>query len=172
MIHRELWKKLKFNHTNRFYIHNLESVQVNETYKVLWDFALQSDFLISASLLKLVILNEKNRTCRIVDFVVPADYSVKIKERENGDRYVDLHRELKKSKQLWNMKVTMIPILIGALGIILKGRLKGTGWLGNKKHLHSSIVKLDQNYQKCSENLWRFAIAQTAMISHQLMLVF
>ena len=37
------------------------------------------------------------------------------------DKYLDLVRELKK---LWNMKVTIVPIMIGALGTITKGLLK------------------------------------------------
>ena len=36
--------------------------------------------------------------------------------------YHDLARELKK---LWNMKVTIVPIVIGALGTVTKGLLKG-----------------------------------------------
>ena len=34
------------------------------------------------------------------------------------DKYLDIARELKK---LWNMKVTFIPIVIGALGTVTKG---------------------------------------------------
>ena len=33
---------------------------------------------------------------------------------------MDLARELKKKQQLWNMKVTVIPIVIGALGTVPK----------------------------------------------------
>ena len=36
--------------------------------------------------------------------------------------YLDLARELKK---LWNMKVTIIPNVIGAFGTVSKGLLKG-----------------------------------------------
>ena len=43
------------------YAHNLEYVPENETHKVLWDFELQADHLISASRLDLVIVN--NKTC-------------------------------------------------------------------------------------------------------------
>ena len=35
MIHRELCKKLKFDHTNKRYMHNPESVLENETHKLL-----------------------------------------------------------------------------------------------------------------------------------------
>ena len=45
-----------------------------------------------------------------------------IVECEKRDKYLDLARELKK---LWNMKVTIIPILIGAFGTVTKGLLKG-----------------------------------------------
>ena len=44
---------------------------------------------------------EKKRTCRIVDFTVPAGDRVKLKESEKRDKYLDLARELKK---LCNLK--------------------------------------------------------------------
>ena len=47
-----------------------------------------------------------------------------MKECEKKNKYVDLARELKK-KQLWNMKVTILPIVIGAFGTVTKGLLKG-----------------------------------------------
>ena len=37
----------------------------------------------------------------IVDFAVPADHKIKLKEGEKKDKYLDLARE---SKKLWNMK--------------------------------------------------------------------
>ena len=40
------------------------------------------------------------------------------------DKYFDLAREFKK---LWNMKVTIVPIVIDALGTITKGLLKSLG---------------------------------------------
>ena len=54
--------------------------------------------------------------------IVPADHRIKPKECEKRDKYLDLARELKK---LWNMKVTIIPIVIGAFGTVTKGLLKG-----------------------------------------------
>ena len=69
-----------------------------------------------------IIFNKKKRICKIVDFVVPADHWIKLKECEKKDKYLDLARELKK---LWNIKITIVPIVIGALGTITKGLLKG-----------------------------------------------
>ena len=60
---------------------------------------------------------QKKRTCKIVDFAVSADHRLKLKESEKMDKYLDFARELKK---LWNMKVTIIPIVIGAFVTVTK----------------------------------------------------
>ena len=65
---------------------------------------------------------KKERICKIVDFAVPADHRMNLKECEKKDKYLDLPRELKK---LWNMQVTIIPIVIGAFGTETNGLLKG-----------------------------------------------
>ena len=58
-----------------------------------------------------------------MDFANLADHRKKnLKECEKQDKYLDLARELKK---LWNMKVTIILIVIGAFGTVTKGLLKG-----------------------------------------------
>ena len=67
-------------------------------------------------------IRKKKRICKIVDFAVPADHRIKLKECEKKDKYLDLAKELKK---LWNMKATIVPIVIGAFGSITKGFLKG-----------------------------------------------
>ena len=64
---------------------------------------------------------KKKTICKIVDFAVPVDLRIKLKECEKKDKYLDLVRELKK---LWNIKVTILPIVIGAFGTVTKGLLK------------------------------------------------
>ena len=59
MIHWELCKKMKFDHTNERYIHNTESALKDETHKILRDFEIQTDHLISATRPDLVIVNKK-----------------------------------------------------------------------------------------------------------------
>ena len=124
VIHWEMCKKFKFDHANKWYMHNPEPVLENDTHKLLWDFDIQMDHLISARRPDLIIINKKKRISKIADFAVPADHRIKLKECEKRDKYLDLARELKK---LWNMKVTIIPIVIGAFGMVIKGLLKGLG---------------------------------------------
>ena len=59
---------------------------------------------------------------QIVDFPVPADHRIKLKEREKKHKYLYLAREF---KELWNMKVIIIPIVIGAFDTVTKRLLKG-----------------------------------------------
>ena len=73
VIHWEMCKKLKFDHTNKWYMHNPAPVLENATHKLLWDFNLQTDHLIPARRPDLIIINKKKITCKIVDFAVSAD---------------------------------------------------------------------------------------------------
>ncbi len=52
---------------------------------------------------------------------LPLEHRVELKETEKKDKYLDLDRELKK---LYNIKVTITAIVIGAFGTVTKGLLK------------------------------------------------
>ena len=77
--------------------------------------------LISTRRPDLIVINKKKRTCKIVDFAVPPDNRIKLKESEKNDKSLDLAWEFKK---LWNRKVTILPIVIGALCTVTKELLK------------------------------------------------
>ena len=74
-------------------MHNQAPVLENNTHKLLWDFDIHTDHLISARKPDLIIINNKKRTCKIADFAVPADHRIKQKECENKDKCLDLARE-------------------------------------------------------------------------------
>ena len=65
--------------------------------------------------LHLVSINKEKRSWPLVDFAVPADHRIKIKESAKIDKYLDHAREL---KRLWNMKVMVVPVVVGALAIV------------------------------------------------------
>ena len=105
---------------------------------------------------------KKKRICKIVDFAVPADHRINLKEYEKKDKYLGLTRE---SKKLWNMKVTIVPIAIGALGTITKGLLKGPGGLGSwrtgRDYPNNSIAENGLNPETNPGDLRRLAVTQT-----------
>ena len=86
------------------HMHNPAPVLENNTHKLLWDLGIHTDNQILTRRLDLIIINQEKREC------------------EKKDKYLDLARELKK---LWNIQVTIIPIVIGAFGTVTKGLLKG-----------------------------------------------
>ena len=57
-----------------------------------------------------------------MDFAVPADHKVKLKESEKRNKYLNLDKELKK---LWDINVTAISVVIGSLGTVTKELVQG-----------------------------------------------
>ena len=105
----------------------------------------------------------KTKPRRIVGLAVLVDHRVKLKESEKRDKYLDLARELKK---LWDVKVTVIPIIIGTFGTIPKGLVKGledllirgqvetiltTGLLKSDRIL-KRVLEILGDYQKSNHN--------------------
>ena len=101
VIHWEMCKKFKFDHNNKWYMHNPAPVLENNTHKLLWNFNIQTDHQIPARRPDLIIINKKKRTCKIVDFAVPGDHRINLRECEKKDK--------------WNMKVTIVLIVIGTI---------------------------------------------------------
>ena len=61
------------------------------------------------------------------------------------------------------MKVTIIPIVIGAFGTVTKGLLKGLEDLqvGGRVETNNSIIENRQNSEKSPGDLRRFAVTQS-----------
>ena len=75
----------------------------------------------------MVAVDKKERICKIIDFAVPGDSRIEEKEKDKTEKYQDLGREL---PNIWNIKVKIIPLLVGSLGAIPKQfrkRLKQIG---------------------------------------------
>ena len=93
-------KKFKFDHTNKWHMHNPASVLENDIHKLVWHFDIQTDHLISIRRPDLIIIIKKKkkkkkreRICKIVNFAVPADHRIKLKECKKKDEYLNLARE-------------------------------------------------------------------------------
>ena len=146
IIHWELCQKLKFDHMNKWYMYNPESVLENETQTPLgfWDTNGSPNL---GQTTRPCNNKQQKRTCRTVDFAVLVDHRVKLKESKKKDKYLDFARKLKK---LWSMKVMVVAI--GALGTVTKGLVKGQedleirGWV--ETHSNYRITEISQNSEK------------------------
>ena len=105
-----------------------------------------------------------------MNFAVPADHRVKLKESEKNDKYLDLAREMEK---LWDMKVTIIPIVTGALGTVTEELVQGLEDLEIRERVETiqTIIEIGQNTQKSPVNMRRLAVTQTSAKDHQLTLM-
>ena len=112
---------------------------------------------------------KKNKICKIVDFAVPADHRIKLKKCEKRDKYFDLARELR--KKLWNMQVTIIPIVIGAFGTVTKGSGGFGSWRPSGDHPNNSIIENGKKTEKSPGDLRRLAVTQSPVKGHQLTLM-
>ena len=65
VIHWEMGKKFKFHHANKWYMHNPAPILENDTHKLLWDFDIQTNHLISARRPDLIMINKKRKPAKL-----------------------------------------------------------------------------------------------------------
>ena len=151
-----------FGHVDKLYMHKPEPVPETETHKILWHFEMKKrkkekeNHSIQTKGPDLVLINEKKQFWHLVNFGISANYRMKIKEGGKLDKYLNLARELKK---VYNIKVTVIPIVNCALELGMRGRietiqitalLKSTKIL--RRVLETWVNMLSLNFT-CAENL-------------------
>ena len=100
-----------------------------------------------------------------MDFAAPADHKIKIKENEKRDKYLDFVRELKK---LWNIKVMVIPLVIGVLRMIPKGSIRGLEELefGGQANTIQTTLTLARILRKSLGDPRRLAVTQSPVKDH------
>jgi hypothetical protein len=62
----------------------------------------------------------KDNICLLIDVAIPSDRNV-IQESEKKLKYKNLSIKI---QRMWNMKCSVIPVIIGATGIVNKGLKK------------------------------------------------
>ena len=127
ILHWKLARKCNFEAGDKWYEHEPEIVLENEDYKILWNFSILTDYVIEAWRPDLVVVDKKERSCKIIGFTVPGVSRIEEKEKDKIEKYQELGRELQK---IWNVKGKIIPLVAGSLGAILKqfgNRLKQIG---------------------------------------------
>ena len=139
IVHWKLPRKCNFEAGDKWYEHEPESVLENENYKILWDFSIQTNHVVEARRPDLIVVDKKKRSCKIIDFAVPGNSTIEEKEKDKIENYQVLGRELQK---IWNVKVKIIPLVVGSLGAIPKqfgNRLKQIGITVGKAQVQKAV---------------------------------
>ena len=88
----------------------------NEAFKVLWDFNAQCDRMVEARRPDIVFLDKQAMEAKTINNAILGDAREKDKELEKIEKYQLFREEIRK---LWKLKkVTVVPVVIGALGAV------------------------------------------------------
>ena len=105
-----MYEKHNFERKEKWYEHCPEGAVEDDEVKLIWDINIQCDNVIEArrSHLKL---------CVIIDVAIPGDCRIREKEIKKIGKY----------PRFWSVKkVEVVPVVVGALGCIIKGF---SGWM-------------------------------------------
>ena len=116
-IHWRICQTAGITTPDKWYQHEPEAVIENDNICILWDFPIHTDRTTRANRPDIVIKDKTKKVCQLIDFAIPSDKNVNVKEFEKKYKYKDLEIEI---QRMWKMKTKVTPVVIGALGIISK----------------------------------------------------
>ena len=76
---------------------------------------IQTDREIKANRPDIVIKTKQEISCLLIHMSIPTEKNTSVKVSEKLSKYKDFEIEV---EQMWGMKATTIPVVIGALGLI------------------------------------------------------
>ena len=100
----------------------------------------------------------------MVDFAVPENYRVKLRESEKKNYYLQLNWELKK---LCNSKVMVIPMVTGAFGTVNKGLvlvLEGLEIRGREETIQTTVLLRSARKLRSPGDMRKLAVTQSSEI--------
>ena len=101
---------------------------------VLWNQEVHTDREVTANKPDIIIKNKKEKTCTLIDVAIPADRNVVQKEEEKKLKYKSLCIEI---QRMWNLKCTIIPIIIGATELVTRSLRKNLEAVPGKHSIDS-----------------------------------
>ncbi|KAJ0179572.1 hypothetical protein K1T71_005284 [Dendrolimus kikuchii] len=92
-------------------------IKENNQAKILWEMPVQTDITVRHNRPDLIYIDKTNNKTFLIDITVPSDYNIGGKEIEKLSKYHLLKTEV---SRLWNTQATVVPIVVGATGIVAK----------------------------------------------------
>jgi len=132
-LHYSICKALGIETTDKWYTHTCP-----RDVTVLWNQVVHTDREVTANRPDIIIKNKKDKTCTLIDVAIPADRNAVQKEAEKKLKYKSLCIEM---QRMWNLKCTIVPVIIGATGIET-GSLKKNLETAPRKHSIDSLQKI------------------------------
>ena len=115
-IHWQICKHYGRKVPDKWYEHHPEAVTEIGDTTILWDFTINTDRTIKANRPDITVRTKKETI--LIDMAVPSDKNIASKVFEKKSKYTDLVIEINK---MWHTTTKIVPVVIGALGMIRKG---------------------------------------------------
>ena len=93
-LHWDIFRKKGLYVPEKWYQHKPLLCTKNESFKILWNFNIQTDHTIEHRGPDIIIIDKTNKKAQIVDFAVLADNLMEISQQRKIENYQDLKREL------------------------------------------------------------------------------
>ena len=122
-ICKEIGVQLDTKHRYEHVPKSVETIQVGKV-TILWNQQVRTDRTIPNNKPDIIMRDNQKRTCILIDVAISGDSNVIKKEAEKNLKYKDLTIEI---QRMWNVKTTVIPVIIGATGTISKSLRKYVG---------------------------------------------
>ena len=118
-VYWELCKKYGVKCSEKWYEECPESVRKSECgkYEIWWNRPVNTPKRLDHNKPDVILIDKDKKVWTIVDFSVPNDKNIVVKEKEKLDHYRDLAKEVRK---MFHVKTKVVPIVVGALGVFSK----------------------------------------------------
>ena len=82
----------------------------------------------------IIMINKEDKACTLIDVAIPADRNVVQERAEKKLKYTSLCMEI---QRMWNLKCTIMPVIIGATGIVTRSLRKNLEAVPGKHSIDS-----------------------------------
>jgi hypothetical protein len=122
------------NNNNSNNNNNNKPVYEEGDVTVLWNQAVHTDREVTANSPDIIIKKIKEKTCTLIDVAIPEVRNVMQKEAEKKLKYKSLCIEI---QRMWNLKCMIIPVIIGATGVVTRSLRKNLEIVPGKHSIDS-----------------------------------
>jgi hypothetical protein len=133
-LHYSTCKALGTETTGRWYTHPPKPLYEPEDVIVLWTQGVHTGREFTANRPYVIIKSKKEKICTLIDVAIPADRNVAQKEAEKKLKYKSLCTDI---QRIWNMKCMIIPVIVGATGIVTRSLKKNFEAIPGKHSIDS-----------------------------------
>ena len=124
---------------HKWYEHDPKTVVEKDDITILYDKPIQptqTDRTITASRADIVIKNRRENKCTLIDVAMPSNKNTSLKVSEKLSKYKDLKIEI---ARMWHMRTVVIPVVVGALGVIKRDTKKQLHEIPSNNNLHEIL---------------------------------